>query len=60
MPDEPGVSDLIAWLRTYPKLNGPTERVIWWAVFKRYWLWPLVVVLAAETFWHFLFKFLGW
>lgn len=56
----PGLRDFLNWVRAYPSLNDPTEKKIWWAVFKRFWWMPFVASFIGETFWHFTFKLAGW
>ena len=64
MTEPPKPWDVFAWLAAYPKLADASDKTIWWAVFKNYWLLPLAVVFVTETFFHvsfhFLFKWLGW
>ena len=61
MNQEQNPLDFLKWMAAYPKLNGSTEKVIWWAVFKNYYLWPLALVLVTETLWHAFFHFVvGW
>ena len=58
MSEGPTPGDLVKWLSAYPRLTGKTEKIIWWSVFKTYWLWPLVAVLVTETVWHTLFHYI--
>jgi hypothetical protein len=56
-PEErPGFRDLLGWIRAYPKLHDPLERVIWWSVLKKFWLQVLVVTLVIELVWQTIFK----
>lgn len=57
--DPPTIKDTLGWLKAYPHLDGPMEKVIWKAVFRdirKYWLYLLAGTLAIELVWQAIFK----
>ena len=54
MTNEPGPVDRLKWSWAGFGLHGRTERVIWWAGFKAWVLWPAVFFVVAGLFWYFV------
>src|SRR5450759_1157555 len=51
MTKKPGFRDVVKWIKAYPNVDGHLEKVIWWAVLKKYFFWPVVLFFASGLFW---------